>query len=459
MYAILDIETTGGKYNEEGITEIAIYKFDGHRIVDQFASLINPERPIQPYVVNLTGINNEMLRLAPKFYEVAKRIIEITDGCVMVAHNALFDNRILTTEFDRLGYNFEKETLCTVELSKKLIPDMPSYSLGKLVHALGIPLSDRHRAQGDAKATVALFKMLLSKDTSKEIIASTLKRDPKPKLDTKHLELIESTPPEIGVYYLHNKAGKIIYMGRGNNIRKKLVQHFTNSNKKSKRLQLEVNSVSYERTGNELLSILKEYEEIRQNRPKYNRIPRQATFAYQLSSFQDGNGFVNLRLEKSNDGNPALLTFGNYQQAKVELLRIRQEYQLCPIISRPESISENGNFETTDLSWGNDKDPGNPAEYNRRVSEFLDRESFVNKSFLLIDRGREPQERSVIWIENGVYMGYSYFDLNYQILKPKILKTIINPAKYRREAQYIIQNYLRKNKVLKTIDLEPNLSN
>jgi len=139
MYAILDIETTGGKYNEEGITEIAIYRFDGLKIVDQFSSLVNPEREIQPFVVNLTGITSAMLKSAPKFFEVAKRIIEITDGCILVAHNAQFDNRILTTEFDRLGYPFEKESLCTVELAQKLIPDMPSYSLGKLVRSLGIP--------------------------------------------------------------------------------------------------------------------------------------------------------------------------------------------------------------------------------------------------------------------------------------------------------------------------------
>ena len=152
MYAILDIETTGGKYNEEGITEIAIYKFDGEKVVDQFISLINPERPIQPFVVGLTGINNEMLRNAPKFYEVAKRIVEITTNCIIVAHNAKFDYRILRTEFKRLGFDFQRKSLCTVELSKKLIPDMPSYSLGKLVRALGIPLSDRHRANGDAQA-------------------------------------------------------------------------------------------------------------------------------------------------------------------------------------------------------------------------------------------------------------------------------------------------------------------
>ena len=202
MYAILDIETTGGKYNEEGITEIAIYKFDGHQIVDQFCSLVNPERNIQPFVINLTGINNQMLRNAPKFHEVAKRIIEITDNCTIVAHNAQFDNRILSTEFDRLGYPFEKNMLCTVELSKKLIPDLSSYSLGKLVKSLGIPITDRHRAQGDAKATVELFKILLEKDIEKVIISDTIKKDPKRQLAPKLLDMIEAAPTTIGVYYM-----------------------------------------------------------------------------------------------------------------------------------------------------------------------------------------------------------------------------------------------------------------
>ena len=167
MYAILDIETTGGKYNEEGITEIAIYKFDGHEVVDQVISLVNPERPIQPFVVGLTGINNDMLRNAPKFYEIAKRILEITQDCILVAHNAKFDYRILRTEFRRLGYEYERESLCSVELSKKLLPGHASYSLGKLTKALGIPISSRHRADGDAIATVKLFKLLLQKDVDK----------------------------------------------------------------------------------------------------------------------------------------------------------------------------------------------------------------------------------------------------------------------------------------------------
>ena len=175
MYAIVDVETTGGKFNEEGITEIAIFRYDGERIVDQFSSLINPQREIQPFVERLTGINSKMLINAPKFFEVAKRIVEITEGAVMVAHNAEFDYRMIRTEFKRLGFEFERQSLCTVDLAQKLIPDLPSYKLGKLVRSLGIPISDAHRAHGDAQATVELFKVLLEKDSEKEIISTHVK--------------------------------------------------------------------------------------------------------------------------------------------------------------------------------------------------------------------------------------------------------------------------------------------
>jgi DNA polymerase III subunit epsilon len=207
MYCRLDIETTGGQYNQEGITEIAIYKFDGHEVVDQFISLVNPEQPIQPFVVKLTGINNAMLRSAPKFYEIAKRIIEITEDCTIVAHNALFDYRVIQTEFKRLGYTFIKPTLCTVELAKKLIPDLPSYSLGKLVRSLGIPIADRHRASGDAMATVKLFKMLLAKDIEKEIVKSAIKKDKPSSLVPKLKDIVEQLPSITGVYYIHNEKG------------------------------------------------------------------------------------------------------------------------------------------------------------------------------------------------------------------------------------------------------------
>ncbi|MGO3182233.1 MAG: exonuclease domain-containing protein [Aequorivita sp.] len=453
MYAILDIETTGGKYNEEGITEIAIYRFDGDKVVDQFSSLVNPEIPIQPFVINLTGINNEMLRHAPKFYEVAKRIIEITDGCIMVAHNALFDNRILTTEFDRLGYQYEKQTLCTVELSKKLIPDMPSYSLGKLVKTLGIPLTDRHRAQGDAKATVALFKLLLSKDTSKEIISETLRKDPKRQLEPKLIDIIGTTPSETGVYYMRNEAGKIIYIGKSKNIKKRLTQHFTSDNRKSKKIQLEVKSVTFEKTGNELIALLKESEEIKHNKPIYNRALRRTTFTHQLTSFVDENGYINLKIEKADGRKKAITTFSNYQQAKSALFKITEEYQLCQKLTGLYDTSKHCFNYTIKECYGAciGKEP--IEEYNNRVKTFLEKRSYQNQNMLIIDRGRDIDERSVILIENGVYKGYGFYNLNHQINNPEILKTIINPMQNNRDAQHIIQGYLRRNKVLKTVNL------
>lgn len=270
LYAILDIETTGGKFNEEGITEIAIYKFDGTQIVDQFISLVNPEKVIQPFVVNLTGINNGMLKNAPKFFEVAKRIVEITTDCILVAHNANFDNRILTTEFRRLGFDFERNTLCTVELSQKLMPEQTSYKLGKLCRSLGIPVSSRHRADGDAIATVQLFKLLLNKDTSKEIVKQAIKIENSKKLAPKLLSILDELPSTAGLFYIYNSKKTIIYIGKGKNIKKTVNQLFLRTSKKAQTIQNTVTTVSFEETGNELIAQLKYLEEIKINKPKFN---------------------------------------------------------------------------------------------------------------------------------------------------------------------------------------------
>lgn len=454
MYAILDIETTGGKYNEEGITEIAIYKFDGHKIVDQFISLVNPEIPIQPFVVNLTGINNEMLRQAPKFYEVAKRIVEITEETIIVAHNAKFDYRILQTEFTRLGYEFNRETLCTVELSKKLLPDVKSYSLGKLVRELGIPMSDRHRASGDAKATVTLFKLLLSKDSKKEIVSNSIRLEPKRQLDSKLLGIIEKIPSETGVYYMHREDGTIIYIGKSKNIKKRIIQHFTSDNRKSKKMQEEIFSVSYEKTGSDLIAQLKESEEIKINKPVYNRALRKTIYQYQLSSFKDDKGYINLKIEKADARKKPITTFTSYQQAKSTMFKICETYGLCQKLT--------GLYQTQSACFAYtireclgaciEKEP--PQDYNLRIKEFFKKNSFENQNMLIIDKGRELDERSVVHIENGIFKGIAFYNLNYQITNIEVLKSLIIPMSNNKDAQHIIQSYLRRHKVLKIINLE-----
>ncbi len=357
MYAILDIETTGGKFNEEGITEIAIYKFDGHQIVDQFISLVNPQKEIQEFVVKLTGINNNMLHNAPKFHEVAKRIIEITTDCIVVAHNASFDYRILRTEYDRLGYDYIRNSLCTVTLSKKLILDQPSYSLGKLCRNLGIAVADRHRANGDALATVKLFKLLLEKDIDKNIVQQTIKYSDNRNHKLKLRSILDSLPEKEGVYYVHNEEGKIIFIGRGKNIRQEVNKLFLKDSKRALKVNEKVESVSFEETGNQLFTRLKYYTELEVLRPKYNIIRKRR------------------------------LTSKNFNQ----------------------------------------------------------------DNLILIDKGRIPEEKSVILIEKNEVLGHAFTNLAYQTSQLHILKNLITSIENKQLAKTIIKNYLDSNTVEKIV--------
>jgi len=454
LYAILDIETTGGKYNEEGITEIAIYKFDGHEVVDQVISLVNPERPIQPFVVGLTGINNDMLRNAPKFYEIAKRILEITQYCILVAHNAKFDYRILRTEFRRLGYEYERETLCSVELSKKLLPGHASYSLGKLTKALGIPISSRHRADGDAIATVKLFKLLLQKDVDKEIIKANIKTKPKSSLDTKLIRIVEELPSSTGVYYMHDDDGEIIYVGKSKNIRKRLNQHFTSESVKSREMQNEVYAVTYEATGNELVALLKENQEIKKLKPKYNRALKRSVFNYGLYQTYDDNGYLKLYYSKNQTKKTPITTFTNKNQARSFMDRIIEEFGLClnlTGISNSDSACFNYSIKKC---FGACVSEESPEVYNKRIQAIIDKYSFSNQNMIVVDRGRETSEKSALLIENGIFMGVGYFDINHQIYHPDIIRSIITPMENDRDAQYIIQSYMRRNKRLKIVKLQ-----
>jgi DNA polymerase-3 subunit epsilon len=164
LFAIIDIETTGNKHNYGKITEIAIYQHNGEKITGSFSTLLNPEMDIPLFITRLTGISNRMVENAPRFYEVAKKIIEMTQGRTFIAHNVSFDYKFIKEEFKRLGYDYNKKTLCTVKLARQLLPGHKSYSLGKICSDLGIEINGRHRAAGDALATVKLFEIILEKN-------------------------------------------------------------------------------------------------------------------------------------------------------------------------------------------------------------------------------------------------------------------------------------------------------
>ncbi len=422
-------------------------------MVDQFISLVNPEREIQPFVVNLTGINSNMLRTAPKFYEVAKRIVEITEDCIIVAHNSEFDYRILRTEFSRLGFDFERKTLCTVELSKQIMPEQESYSLGKLTRALGIPVSDRHRASGDALATVKLFKILLAKDLSKQIIQDAVKAEPKYKLSTNHKHIIDDIPSITGVYYLHDTYGKIIFIGKSKNIKNRVNQHFTSSSPKSKKLQKQVAAVTYEATGSELVALLKESAEIKRNKPSFNRSLRKNSFTHALYSFVDANGYINLKVEAADGRKKAITTFTNYQSGKQFLLNMIEKFNLCPKLVGLDATKKACYKYANNECEGACIEEESAEAYNLRVQEVITANSFDNQNFILIDKGRAVDEHSVLLIENGIFKGLGYYDLNYQITNRKVLESIITPMENNRDTLHIIQSFLRKNKQIKRINL------
>ena len=270
MYTIVDLEATGGKFNEESIIEIAIYKFDGVSITDQFISLINPEKEIHPYVEKLTGISSKMLNTAPKFHEIAKRVIEITSGTVLVAHNAQFDYRILQLEFKRLGFDFSMKSICTVILSQELLPDQESYKLGRLSRSLGIPIKDRHRASGDAIATVELFKILLEKDTNQEIIRKSIVEFPGEKMDNIFKEVIDNLRENTGVFYIYNESRELIYIDFSKDIKNKLIKLFTSKKFIPKYVQNNFKTLKVHPTGNVHIAILKSLQEINSLKPKIN---------------------------------------------------------------------------------------------------------------------------------------------------------------------------------------------
>ncbi len=295
QFVIVDIETTGGSPKASKITEIAIIKHDGEQVIDELITLINPEIPIPEFIVKLTGITDRMVENAPKFYEVAKQIIEFTDGCIFVAHNVGFDYNIIRHEFRSLGYDFRRPHLCTVRSSRYVIPGHASYSLGKLCRALEIPLTDRHRAGGDALATAHLFKLLLKKDPGH--LSTFVQQEVNPKILHPNLDLetLDTIPGKTGVYKFYNEFNQLIYIGKSKHIKNRVDQHLRNTKtKKGIQMMKDIMRIEYELTGSELIALLRESFLIKTHKPVYNHSLKKSKFPYGLFDYIDENGYVRL---------------------------------------------------------------------------------------------------------------------------------------------------------------------
>ena len=403
-------------------------------------------------MVNLTGINNKMLRNAPKFHEVAKRILEITEDTIFVAHNTSFDYRVLKTEYNRLGYNFKRNTLCTLELSKKLILDMDSYSLGKLTKQLGIPLTQRHRASGDALATVKLFKLLLDKDLDKNIIIDNIKNTSESNLPKNLNEILNELPNSTGIYYMHNKNSEIIYIGKSKNIKKRVNQHFTGKDSKSHKLQINTISISYDETGSELIALLKESNQIKLHKPIYNRKLRKSIYPFGIYKNTDVNNYINLSISKVNSDNDPLTTFKNMNNAISFLNKLINKNDLCQKLCGIYKSNNSCFRYTINECSGACIKLEDSDQYNNRLTKAIKYLNFKNKNFAIIDKGRNIEENSFILVENGLFIGLGYFNLNFQISNIEVLKKILISMEHNKDSQQIIQSSLKKSKGIKILN-------
>ncbi|MBS3806110.1 MAG: GIY-YIG nuclease family protein [Bacteroidales bacterium] len=436
MYAIIDVETTGLKAATQKIIDIAIVLHDGRKVVDEFQSLINPERNIPANITRLTGITNHMVEEAPKFWEVARDIVLMTRDKTFVAHNVNFDYSFVRKEFSELGYAFKRRKLCTVQLSRKLLPGKKSYSLGNICQELGCDIEDRHRAYGDARATALLFTHLMALDQQeKEYI---------PPQGMSDLRIIRNLPPKTGVYYFLNDQGDVIYIGKSKSIRSRVLNHFQDARTRRSRNMLEqIHDISYETTGSELIALLKESHEIKQYKPMFNRRQRRGSTDFGVYYYHDSTGYIRFQVSRNKDDQGLLAAFSSYREARAYLFNLCGQYNLCQKFCGLYESAGACFYYHVDQCAGACAGEESAENYNRRALQAIENLNLEHENFFIVESGRNAEELAVVQIENNHYRGYGYLYDPASQGNLELLRDVINPLPDNQDIQRILRHYLR----------------
>ncbi len=421
MYAIVDIETTGGYAAAHGITEISVYVHDGERVIKHFETLINPLQAIPRYITALTGIDNRMVEDAPVFDEVADVLHDILQENIFIAHNVNFDYSFVKHQLKAAGYELAAKKLCTVRLGRKVFPGLPSYSLGNLCRSLNIDIENRHRAGGDAKATVKLFEHMLANGAQSHI-DQMLKKSSGEQWLPLHLSKndISKLPSKPGVYYFHDNRDKIIYVGKAINIKKRVSSHFTQNDPDRKRQHLlrNIHKITCVKCATELEAIVLESTEIKRLWPKYNYSQKQPLQKYGLYMFEDNRGYLRMAIDKKKKNIAALYNFNLLQEGEVMLKKIVAEFELneklCFIDKTPFTASDKKKI-----------DP--PLIYNNKVKRALEALDKQLPTFAVIDIGIKDKERLCLLVERGSFWGMGYLPASAAITSSVELKNFLNP--------------------------------
>lgn len=450
MYAIVDIETTGGSATRSRITEIAIYKHDGQKVVDEYQTLINPCQDIPYNITKLTGIDNQLVANAPLFFDVAQEIAAFIEGCVFVAHNVNFDYSFVKAEFDRIGLSFRQKKLCTVRLSRKLLPGKFSYSLGKLCASEGIPLNNAHRAAADAKATAILFTQLMKIDKEgyieKALNPLSLEGLMPPNMPK---EDFIALPNKQGIYYMLNEKKEVIYIGKAKDIKKRVHSHFSgNTNTKSKyHFVKNIFGIDFKVIPNSLLVDIIEATEIKKHWPIHNRSYKRITLNYGLYQYTDRNGYERFNSGRCGKHDKPIKSFKSLVELKGFLKEMVEDYNLCPRLSglQPISSGKCNYIEELDCRGaceGNEK----TATYNLRVQQAVEEKVNRNTTYVLREESSESAEQAIVLVENGRYKGYGKVPLSVDLMNVELLKTQINTAYDDQDMSIIVHAWLKKSK-------------
>ena len=447
MYSIVDIETTGNGIKGNRITEISIFIYDGYEIVDEFTSLVNPECEIPYFITGLTGIDNDMVRDAPKLEEIVEDILNITENTIFVAHSVNFDYNVIKNELKLLGYEFIRKKLCTVRLSRKLLPGYHSYSLGKLCSALGIPLTDRHRARGDAHATTLLFKKLLRQDGATEVFKSFLNARSQEATLPAALpkEAFEKLPTAPGIYYFKDGKGKIIYVGKAINIKKRVLSHFYD--KKTKEIQLcaATADLDFELSGSELLALLMESQAIKHHYPEFNRAQKRKIQPYGIFSYEDRNGIMHLAFNKLKMAPNSVLTLYSPTDCRLFVEEICKSFRLCPKYCHLQENVKSCSHYRIETCDGICREKENLDLYNEKVKNALSHIRAQKQNFVIKEKGRSLGEQAFVLVRDSVYVGYGFIDYHDTIKADHELETFLVPQNNTLETESIIKSYISKN--------------
>lgn len=440
-YAIVDIETNGGVK----ITEISIFIFDGEKVIDEYTTLINPECSIPAFITNLTGITQHMVKDAPKFYEVAKKIYEITKECVFVAHNVNFDYNIIFKEFKELGLNYKRKKLCTVRLSRKLLPGKKSYSLGKLCISEGIPLVGRHRARGDAEATTILFEKLYKLDNG-SVFASFLNPRSReatlPPLLPKNV--FDNLSEKEGVYFFKNEDKEIIYVGKSNNIKQRVLSHFYDKSKKEISMCMATADISYTETGSELLALLLESSEIKKHFPKYNRAQRRTKESVALFSYEDRKGVIHLAWNQAKHVTNPIVKFYSISEARQFVEKFCETYELCPKYCHLQTnVSSCFHYQLKQCK-GVCKEKESIESYNARVKLAIQSLRFSTENFVIKETGRNENEFGYALVLNGSYTGFGYLENISKEISTETYLSAVQHQKDNKDINRILTSYLKR---------------